>query len=186
MAYRNDMDALLERAESLERDLARAQEELTQLRGGDWRGGEPPIRIGVRYDDSAPPQSPEPRGDKRRLRVDSAHVLEVLEASHPVHLQTLPLGDPVAFEEAVCRAIELTAASLLPRHRGVPGDGTHAQLVGVLELLVALWREYVSGKLMPKRSRSWGPVELITRGWAPDNELRRLLVQIGQYYLDIR
>jgi hypothetical protein len=78
--------------------------------------------------------------------------------------------------------MELVIPEMVARHRNQSGDGTHAQLLGILDLLVSLWRNYTAGTLPPMTARSWSPVEKITAGWQPWNELKRILSAIGSYY----
>ena len=83
------------------------------------------------------------------------------------------------FEDAIGRAVELVMPELIARHRGVSGDGTHEQLLVVLDVLVTLWRDHAAA--VPTEPRVWAYVEGLVSGWAEHNELRRVLVQIGRY-----
>src|SRR5437868_11238016 len=131
------MNALYVRAEALERDLERARAELAELRGerpaplrarddGAFPAGE--LRAPAPRDEPPPP--PPPAFDR---------VLDALdERARPAEPPALSaLHD---YEDAIARAVELLMAELVARHRRIDGDGTHEQLLWVLDLLVAHWR----------------------------------------------
>ena len=181
MSYREDLNALYARADALERDLERARAELAELRGQPRPPREdrefPAGELIVERRPFA-----EQLTDERRAREAPVAdgVLALLESRHS-RSDPAPLGAEHEFEDGIGRAIELLVPELIARHRGVRGDGTHAQLLGLLDLLVALWREHSSGA-PPAEPRSWSAVERLTHGWEPHNELARVLRQLGDYY----
>lgn len=176
MSFRDDMNALYARAEALERDLERAQAELAELRTGAPRSrserdqrsvGSPPVYAGA-----APPPLP-PAPPVERMALD---FLERLHTRHEPP-QLAALHD---YEDAIGRAVELVVSEMIARHRGVDGDGSQAELIALLEFLVALWRDHTSGQRTANGER-WQIVDRVTHRWRAHNELRRVLEQMRNY-----
>ena len=176
MAFRDDMNALYARAETLERDLERAQAELAELRGQ----GSPQSRA-ERERQGLPSSTSYGGGGQASLEPAPAApmALEFLERLHTRHEppQLAALHD---YEDAIGRAVELVVPEMTARHRGVAGDGSHAELLTLLEFLVALWRDHTSGR--PKTHEvPWLIVDRVIQGWPAHNELGRVLRQMRQY-----
>jgi hypothetical protein len=171
------MNALYARAESLERDLERAQEEIAQLRGEaratparravdqavlKWLGS--PQRV-------APSAPPRPDVDSALAAIDSLVASREPPALHALH----------EYEDTIARAVELLMPELIARRRGVRGDGSEPELLWLLDLLTALWHEHAAGK-PPALAEPWRHAAGLARGWASHNELARALLQIAAYY----
>jgi hypothetical protein len=179
MSFRDDMNALYARAETLERDLERAQAELAELRArgggsaggvatGDGGGGRGVLA-------SLPAFGPKARERAQHLEPMALDLLDRMHTrSEPPQLAALH-----EYEDGIGRAIELVVPEMMARHRGVAGDGSHAQLMALLDFLTALWRGHTAG--MRTDPGRWRTVESLIAEWQPHNELGRVLRQLADY-----
>jgi hypothetical protein len=179
VSYRDDMNALYARTESLERDLERAQEEIARLRGEAeaapsqrrlQRDGRKFMAGELRSVVPPPPPPPNAEG-----------VLAMLDSMAAAH-DPPPLRALHEYEDAIARAVELLMPELIARRRGVRGDGSEQELLWLLDLLNVLWHEHAADK-PPALVELWRQAAGLARGWAPHNELARALLQIAAYYL---
>ena len=181
MSFRDDMNALYARAETLERDLERAQAELAELRGQ----GAPQSRADRERQTSAPPASFGGAGPTWQEPAPAEPMaLEFLERLHARHEppQLAALHD---YEDAIGRAVELVVPEMTARHRGVAGDGSHQELLQLLEFLVALWRHHTATP--PATSAvPWHAVDQVIQRWPEHNELGRVLRQMRDYDQRVR
>jgi hypothetical protein len=183
VSYRDDTNALYARAEALERDLERARAELAELRGqARPRGTDDEFPAGEQLS-SGSPFSPTPESlsvKAARAQAASDRALAALELREGA-AEAPWLGAVHQYEDALGRAVELVIPDLIARHRGVSGDGSPEQLQWMLDVLVATLREQFSGG-PPVGAKPWKTIASLVDGWAPHNELGRVLAALGAYW----